>query len=270
MIGMKIHLERITIKQDKGVIKRYIVTPDKHAPLHDKKAISVVKQAIEIIKPDGYVDLGDLGEWESVSHWQWKHKKKPPLEYIIPKLHEDIDAVNELLNEIDVSLNKAGVTDKRICMGNHEEWVSHFITEHPYLKEYTFSKATFMKERGYKVYKPGIYFKIGKLYYYHGHHFAGQYHASNHLRKLGASVIYGHHHNLQASTATGLEGLIEAWSIGCLKDMSGEKNKWLKGRPHQWVHAFAIVDYYDKGDFSVTTIKIVNGKTSLWGSLLKG
>ena len=34
---------------DKGVVKRAIVTPDKHAPIHDRKAISVVKQAIEII-----------------------------------------------------------------------------------------------------------------------------------------------------------------------------------------------------------------------------
>ena len=51
---------------DKGVVKRAIVTPDKHAPIHDRKAISVVKQAIEIVKPDIYVDLGDLGELQDV------------------------------------------------------------------------------------------------------------------------------------------------------------------------------------------------------------
>ena len=32
--------------------KRALVTPDKHFPLHDKKAISVVCQAIEMVKPD--------------------------------------------------------------------------------------------------------------------------------------------------------------------------------------------------------------------------
>ena len=83
---------------DKGVVKRAIVTPDKHAPLHDVKAISVVKQAIEIIKPDIYVDLGDLGEFAGCSHWQWKRKKKPPLEFILPKVEQDIKAVNELLD----------------------------------------------------------------------------------------------------------------------------------------------------------------------------
>ena len=32
------------MSKDKGVTKRYIVTPDKHAPLHDIKAISVVSK----------------------------------------------------------------------------------------------------------------------------------------------------------------------------------------------------------------------------------
>ena len=67
------------VKNKAGIVQRAIVTPDKHAPLHDKKAINVVKQAIEIIKPDIYVDLGDLGEFSGCSHWQWKRKKKPPL-----------------------------------------------------------------------------------------------------------------------------------------------------------------------------------------------
>ena len=49
------------VKQKSGVVKRAIVTPDKHVPLHDKAAISVLKQAIEIVKPDIYIDLGDLG-----------------------------------------------------------------------------------------------------------------------------------------------------------------------------------------------------------------
>ena len=76
--------------KDVGVVKRVVVTPDKHAPIHDRAAINVVKKSIEIVKPDIYVDLGDLGEWGSVSHWQWKRKKKPPVEYIIPEIEKDI------------------------------------------------------------------------------------------------------------------------------------------------------------------------------------
>ena len=81
-------------------VKRYIVTPDKHFPMADMKAISVVCQAIEIIQPDGYIDLGDTGEWESVSHWQWKKKKRPPLEYQLPFVTKEIEEGNKGLDII--------------------------------------------------------------------------------------------------------------------------------------------------------------------------
>ena len=42
------------MSKDRGVVKRAIVTPDKHVPLHDVLATSVVRQAIEIIQPDIY------------------------------------------------------------------------------------------------------------------------------------------------------------------------------------------------------------------------
>jgi hypothetical protein len=52
--------------------------------------------------------------------------------------------------------------------------------------------------------------------------------------------------------------------------MSSEKNKWLGGRQHKWAHAFAVVDYYKGGNFTVHIIQIIDGKASLWGELLKG
>ena len=48
-------------------VKRAIVTPDKHFPYEDKPAINALVKAIELVKPSIYVDLGDTGEWESVS-----------------------------------------------------------------------------------------------------------------------------------------------------------------------------------------------------------
>ena len=52
---------------NKGVVNRAVVTPDKHFPLADNKAINVVCKAIEIVKPNIYIDLGDTGEWELFS-----------------------------------------------------------------------------------------------------------------------------------------------------------------------------------------------------------
>ena len=81
-------------------VKRAIVTPDKHFPFEDKPAINALVKAISLVKPSIYVDLGDVGEWESVSQWKWKRKKMPPLEYVIPEIEKEIKAVNRGMDVI--------------------------------------------------------------------------------------------------------------------------------------------------------------------------
>ena len=256
--------------KDKGIVKRAIVTPDKHAPLQDRAAINVVKKAIEIIKPDIYIDLGDLGEWHSVSHWQWKTKKKPPLEYIIPRVDKDVKSVNELLDNIDEALDKVNCKEKYFCEGNHEQWLNFTEAEHPYLPQYLVSNALKLKERGYVYHPNGKYLDIDKLSFYHGNHYGGQYHTANHLRNLGCNIMYGHWHDIQQMSAKHKDGPIGSWSIGCLKDMSHESNKWLGRRKINWGHAFAIVDVYDEGNFTVDVVQIINGKATVWGQLIDG
>ena len=52
--------------------------------------------------------------------------------------------------------------------------------------------------------------------------------------------------------------------------MSDEENEWLGGRKINWSHAFAIVDFFTRGHFTVHVIQIIDGKTSLWGELING
>ena len=214
-------------RKSKGVVKRAIVTPDKHFPLADMSAISCLKQAIEIVKPDIYIDLGDVGEWHGASHWQWKRKKRPPLEYQLPFIDQDIAEVNAGMDWIDESLDKVNCKTKHMIEGNHDDWMNKFVDEHPFLKGYRFKECVKLKERGYKYHPAGKYLKIGKLHFYHGHHFAGTHHTRNHLMRLGANVMYGHHHDLQQASVTHMDGVKSAWSIGCLKDMSEEQNEWV-------------------------------------------
>ena len=255
---------------DKGVVKRVIVTPDKHFPLHDQKSINCLKQTIEIVKPDAYIDLGDVGEWEAFSHWKYKRKISPPLEYLIKDFEADIDDVNDGMDQIDESLDKANCTEKYITEGNHDDWLNQAVDKYPYVPQYKFANAVRLDKRGYKYYPFGKHLKLGKLYFYHGHQYGGQYHAANHLRKLGCNVMYGHWHDLQQHSATHIDGAKSAWSIGCLKDMTSGANAWLNNRNTNWAHAFAIVDFYQGGLFTVHIIQIINGKTSLWGELIDG
>jgi|TARA_R110000824_G_scaffold2197_7_gene10299 hypothetical protein len=257
-------------KNDKGVIKRAIVTPDKHFPLADKAAINVLKKTIEIVKPDIYIDLGDVGEWSAFSAWKFKRRKAPPLEYLIDDFEKDVKDVNEGMDTIDESLDKANCKERYITEGNHDNWLNYAVAKYPYIPQYKFANAVDLAGRGYKYYPFGKHLKIGKLYFYHGHQFGGQYHAANHLRKMGCNIMYGHWHDLQQHSMTHMDGPKSAWSIGCLKDMSPKANDWLDHRNINWSHGFAIVDFYKAGLFTVHIIQIINGRTSLWGELIEG
>jgi len=251
-------------------MKRVVVWPDTHFPLHDKKAFSCALKALEKLKPDTFIQLGDIGEWEAASFWRYKKVKRPPLEYQLAELDIEIGQINKCLDRLDASLDKAGVTRKVITQGNHELWLDGLVQENPYLKGYTFKEAIKAKERGYEIIPAGKYFKLGKLSMYHGHHFNGVMHTRNHLLRLGTNIMYGHHHDVQQYTLTQLGKTVNAWSIGCLKDMRSEKNEWLGGRPTNWQHAFAIVDLDKSGNFLVTTVNIMNGKAMVDGELIKG
>ena len=256
--------------KDSSVVKRVVVTPDKHFPLHDQKAINVLKKTIEIVKPDEYVDLGDVGEWSAFSAWKFKRRKAPPLEYLIDDFNQDIEDVNKGMDMIDESLDKVNCKQKYITEGNHDNWLNIAVEKYPYIPQYKFKNAVNLADRGYDYYPMGKYLNIGKLWFYHGHQFGGQYHAANHLRKKACNLMYGHWHDLQQHSVTHHDGAKSAWSIGCLKDMSPEANDWLEYRDVNWSHAFAIVDFFERGLFTVHIIQIINGKTCLWGEVIKG
>ena len=77
------------------ILKTAIVIPDQHFPIHDQQAVNCALQILEIAKPDIFINLGDVGEWETVSAWRWRDKKQPPLEYQLPLIDEEIEAVND-------------------------------------------------------------------------------------------------------------------------------------------------------------------------------
>ena len=75
-------------------------------------AISVLKKTIEIVKPDIYIDLGDVGEWSAFSAWKYKRKKAPPLEFMIPDMEQEVKEVNVGMDWIDESLDKVNCKER--------------------------------------------------------------------------------------------------------------------------------------------------------------
>ena len=83
-----------------------VVFPDLHFPLHDEKALKCALKVLEIIKPSTFLCLGDVAEGESVSHWRWKKKRRPPLEYQLPDIKKELKKVNSLFDRIDETCDK--------------------------------------------------------------------------------------------------------------------------------------------------------------------
>ena len=248
------------------IINRAIVIPDQHFPIHDRKAVKVVLKAIDLIKPDIFINLGDVGEWSSVSNHKYKRRKRPPIEYQLPEIEKEIKAVNQQIDRFDEALEKVGCKEKHILAGNHDEWLDAFVEENPYLDQYTFRNACKWDSRGYIYKKYNEVLTIGKLSFIHGAYTGN--HTRTHLTRYLTNIMYGHVHDVGRLALTSLEGNISAWAMGCLKDMSAEKNTWLKGRLHNWSHAFGIVHFYKNGDFQVEVVDIIDGKASVWGQEL--
>lgn len=258
--------------------KRYIVIPDQHIEYIDWPAYRCVLQAIPIIQPTGFINLGDVGEWENASHWQWKRKIKPPLDYQLPLINRDIKIVNERMDMIDEVLDKANVKEKHLLEGNHDDWMNQIVkenehlisTSHNYGSGYLFKDAVSLEKRGYQFYPLGIRLKIGHLYFYHGHLIKGIDHPRQHLLRWGCNVVYGHYHDVQQRSITHVDGEKSAWSIGCLKRMDYDANEFLRRNPTNWGHAFAIIDFYGAGNFSVNVIRIIKGYCVVYGQLING
>ena len=252
------------------LVRRAVVIPDQHAPLQDTKAISCALKIIDEIKPNTLINLGDVGEWESVSSHRYKRRKQPPLEFVLPEIDKEIKAVNIMINQFDEVLDSVGCEDRYILTGNHDLWLDSFVEHHPYLDEYTFRNACKWDERGYEYRKHNEVLTIGKLSFVHGA-YCGPTHSKMHLERYGCSIMYGHTHDLQRFSMTRLQdGGIGSWSLGCLKDMRAEKNTWLRGRLHNWNHSVGIVDWWKNGNFAVQVVEIVKGKAVINGKEIVG
>jgi len=248
--------------------------PDQHyAPLGDgeggvdRKAESCALQAIQHVKPDAFVNLGDVGEWSSVSPWRYKKIKRPPLAYVCADLKKDIEAVNAGLDKHDKVLDEVGCKERHLIEGNHEIWVDNFCVEYPDMPQFQIETALRLNERGYQYHPYGEYVPFGNLWAYHGGHWSTKYHSARHIQELGASVIYGHYHDQQTSKAPTLGGYHGAWSIGCIC----EKDKMFnRGRPVRWSHNFAVVHLEKDGTFHVDVVEIYDGVCYVWGKRIRG
>lgn len=254
-------------------MKKAIVLPDIHWPLHNKKAVAVVFKFIKWFKPDIVILGGDAMEMGPACHWD---KEKGNLRKSEgQRLLKDYQGFDkDILTPIEQMCPKA----RKIYLGgNHELWAERLVDEFPALEGIVeVENALKLEQRGWewipylvKQQNGGVHkglLRLGKLTIVHGE-YTNKYHASKTADTFQKSVLYQHTHDLQMYTKVTVEDPNDyhsCFSIGCLCDRSPQ---YLWGKPNRWVHAFAVIYLQDNGAYNVYVPVIVKGKFIYAGQL---
>lgn len=249
------------------MVERNFVFSDIHYPEHNYQAVDCAMQVMKDYKPHRIILIGDAMNMSPVSHWM--QDKKRPMEN--KRLLGEYKGFNLLLNK---AVKLAGKQLKEVVyiLGNHEDWVQQYIDKHPEVE------GLLEVEANVKVDNPKVklkfvpfneFYHVGKLALTHGL-YTNKYHASKHVEAVGKSVMYGHTHDVSVHTKIGLSSekdKHQAMSIGSLCDLSPD---YMRNRPHNWIHAFALVDKQPNGYFTPHIINIIGGTTVWNGKLYKG
>lgn len=252
----KINKQSLSVRKD-------LVVSDLHAPDHDTEAFRAMLEYAKFYKPDGVVCVGDVGNFNSISHWLHDKRRKLTLEG--QRVKADIESAKDVLNQINLVTTTA--TKRTVTEGNHEHWMHMFVDKHPVLEGLDeMDIATQYGKMGYDVIEMNVPYENGKLLMFHGL-YTGKYHTNKTLIEFGCSCLYGHTHDHQVFEGSHWKDRHMAMSIGCLCNQNPD---YIRNRPTKWVHGFATVDFFSNGNFTVDFINIINGNFSRQGKIYGG
>lgn len=248
-------------------VLRIVVQPDTHCPDHDEPAINSFCQFLKWYKPHGLINLGDFLEMEAVAHWPATHAEPR-------RLVPDIKVSQEVLSRIGAAAGPQ-CRYKRFLIGNHEYWLEQYLVNRiPEVldgleelgADLTLNGLMRFEDYGYETVPLNEILRVGDLHFIHGY-YTGKHHAAKHLSVFGVNLMYGHLHDVQSHSEVSVKGLHEAMSLGCLRTMNA---RFLKGKPNNWSHSFAIVEMRHDGHYTRYMPIIVEGKFTFNGVMFDG
>lgn len=252
--------QRSTKKCKENDVYRTVYWADTHTPLHDEDAFCAFLSFVKDFQPDEIDHLGDLGEWESVSHWIEDKRRKIEGK----RLKADFDACNNMLDRVEEVLPKNKKIKRVFCIGNHEDWIEQYLDCHPEMEDIVDLRSNLrFKERGYEVYDLNDYYRSGKIVCTHGP-YENMFHAKTNAEKVGTNVIYGHLHTHQVCTLRNLDSPYKGVAIPCLCKLNKD---FLKNRLVNWIHGFAFSETLPNGNFNLFVVEIINGVFSFNGKI---
>lgn len=259
----------------------WAITPDKHfahssqglTPMdrHDPKALSVVLQILKDIKPDCYIDVGDLIHLSYLSRWnigadmqgRVVSSKGTAIEM---NLKDDNALINVWWDKVQDACGRK--TEYYFEEGNHEEILRALRQKRMFDG---FDKSQFYPEAQWLFKERGIKFvpyqnhgedgdnwvKIGPhLKVLHGN-YANKGHLQKHWEDHQCNLIYGHMHTREAKDFRHPTASTSVQTIGCL---CGKRASYHRGRTNAWAQGMSIVYLLSNGKFIDHFIRILDGQ----------
>lgn len=232
---------------------RILVLNDIHLPYQDNKALEMaINYGIEQKANAVYLN-GDTMDFYQASR------------YIKDRRLRDLSGELEIGREFLKTLKETFNCPIYYKIGNHEErWENYLKTKAPELlgiADFELKNLLRFGQYGVQEIKGKQIAYAGKLALLHGHEFGHSVFSpvnparGLYLRAKDSSAI-GHHHQTSEHTEKSLNGdIVKTWSMGCLCGLSPEYYPYNK-----WNHGFAFVTVFDKGDYEIDNLSIINGK----------
>lgn len=248
----------VVVRPDR--LEKHLVFTDPHVPHHDMRSCVALWRYMSDERWDGVHCLGDLTDNDAISSFNDG----------LPRRVSNALTVSEQF-EAGQAFIRQWASDARhhnpdcaltLLEGNHEERTERYVDRNPELQGLVdIERGLDLKTHGIRYlrfWSRGEMLQLGKLMLGHGS-YATQNHAAAHVRHYGCNMLYGHTHDVQCHSIRrrGTGTPITAQSIGCLCRFD---QPYMRGRPHNWEHAFAVVYVWPGGNFQHVVTRIMDGR----------
>lgn len=265
-------------RSKKGKVFTRVIIPDTHGAHLDPVAAAAFLQDLEMLKPKEVVMLGDHIDCGGFLAQHHVLGFVPETTY---SFAEDTRAANVFLDQVQ---QRTGKVDTYYIVGNHEARIEKWIVKET-LRNPADSKMFFdmfgtesvlsLKKRGIQIVNRDMCYhglrkkgtiRLGKCLFHHGTR-TGVHAAKQTLDDLGGNIVFGHTHRISSHVKETIEGVIGAWSVGCLSQIHP-----LYGdtRVSNWAHGYGIQVCELDGTFLHLTIPIIDGRSMLHHLLKAG
>jgi predicted phosphodiesterase len=249
---------KVTVDKDTSTL----IASDFQFPYYDRPATLCMLDRAKREEVGIIIINGDLLDFYQLSKFNKDPRRFRP--------SQEIKMASQFLDAIDANFPHAR---KIFKLGNHDERLDHYLwmlaAQQPAMAdiiEKLFHRFLESKHglnldaRGWETVRDRQIIMLGRLPVLHGHEFPYTGDSVNPARTLFLKTIsngiMGDRHRTSEHVERNLgDKVISCWSIGCL---CGLHPYWMP--VNKWNHGFAIVEIDRAGSYSVTNIRVYNGK----------